>query len=186
MAPIKVYKPEERRNHHQRFSGGTLGNLYHSVIKGAKSFLNSSHGQKLKTGIKRQILQTGSSVINDALAGISPVKSLKKGSQKLKKKLKKSDLKALKASILGKGKTKGQKLGGLMLYRLNKAKAKKQADLRYRLNKRRPKKKGKKKTKKKKTKGSKGRKKKKTKGKKSKTKKKSVKSKGQGARRRAR
>ena len=120
MAPIKIYAPDERRNLRQRFSGGTLGNLYHSVVKGAKTFLNSSTGQKLKSSIKRKVLDAGSSVLNDALAGVSPLKALKKGARKLKKKTSKSALKAFKSSVLGKG--KGKQLGGLMLYRLNKAK----------------------------------------------------------------
>ena len=116
--PIKVYAPLDARNKY-RFTGGSLGTLYHTVVTGAKNFLGSPTGQKLKAGIKRKVLEAGSSIINDSLSGTPPIKALKRASKTLKKKIKKTDIRKVKRSILG------RKKGGLLFGKVNRKKKKK-------------------------------------------------------------
>ena len=124
MAPIDVYVPMEKNRY--RFLGGTLGDVYRKVVKSARRFSRSPAGQNLKKGIKRGILEAGSHVVEQVLAGKSPLHSLETTSKKLKRELPKTALSSFKKSVLGQKSKRGKrqqrrrKVGGVILYRLNK------------------------------------------------------------------
>ena len=139
MGPIDVYHPQKNRH---RFSGGSFGGIYRTVIKRARNYMKSPEGRKLKKGIKRKILQIGSNAVNNMLSGQDSLQSLKLAKKKIKKGLSGPDLDSFKNSIV-------QKKGGVTLYQLKGRKGKRSKKKGRRKKKGNKRKKGKKKSKKK-------------------------------------
>ena len=120
MTQLHIYSPVAQNRH--KFLGGTLGGVYRKVLRSAQKFAHSAQGRKLKTGIKRKILQAGSEIVQRVLSGEQPIDSLHNVSKRLKKTVPKSRLNSFKKKIF---RTKTvKKKGGLVLYRLKKNKNK--------------------------------------------------------------
>ena len=120
MTQLHIYSPVAQNRH--KFLGGTLGGVYRKVLRSAQKFAQSAQGRKLKTGIKRKILQAGSEIVQRVLSGEQPIDTLHNVSKRLKKSVPKSRLNSFKKKIF---RTKTvKKKGGLVLYRLKKNKNK--------------------------------------------------------------
>ena len=101
-----------------------LGSYYKTVMEGAKKFARSKMGKKLTTAGKRTVLQAGSTVLNNWLAGKSAKDSLKSGFSVLKNNISKAGRQGVKRAIFGEEDRKKRKVGGLTLYRLKRRRKK--------------------------------------------------------------
>ena len=128
---MRFYKP-------RRTVGGHVGkNIFNTVMNSAKKFAQSELGQKIGTQAKKKVLQIGSDVLNNVMAGKKIVPSIKDGVDQLKAQLPKSTRKRLKQRVFNQP-SKKSKLGGVIRYKLarkySKKLPKKASELLYKLN----------------------------------------------------